>query len=182
MTGVCADADTAPASSTRVGVGALERGRGISAGEGARSSIGGGLGGSGGGAGLCSSAMCALGGMARGGGWGLGRDFVSAGSCWAIAGRVDSEIDGLPSVICMMNPLLLPDGASISNSGRPEGGLVVYRTLPLRPDPFFFKDDMVGSICKAPCEINNYDRRQTENPKEREGCGAADCLERGREQ
>ncbi len=49
----------------------------------------------------------------------------------------------------MRIPLLFPEGASISNSGKPDGGLVVYRVLPLRAGAFFLNEDMLGNICSA---------------------------------
>lgn len=61
----------------------------------------------------------------------------------------ESDGNGRLSVICMTRPLPLPEGASISNSGKPDGGLVVYRALPFRNGPFFLNDDMLGKACSA---------------------------------
>lgn len=136
-------------SSISVGVGTLERGKGRSAAEGARCCFGDGLGGLGGVVGLCSCATCAFGGIARGGGCGLclTAGGVSVGGSATV--RTDSVAEGRPSLIFMTSPLLFPDGASISNSGKPDGGLEVYRLLPLRTGPFFLNDDMLGKICSA---------------------------------
>lgn len=48
-----------------------------------------------------------------------------------------------------MKPFVLPEGWSISNSGRPACGLVVYFVLALRIGPFFRSDDIVGKSCRA---------------------------------
>ena len=141
-----------PPSSSSAGVGALDRGNGMFAGEGACSSARENVGGLGGVAGRCCSVMCAFWGIVRGGGCGFCR-----GEGWFVfceaGGGAASETEGRPSVICMTNPLLFPDGASISNSGNPEGGFVVYRVLPFRAGPFFLNDDMVGNICRDLSEV-----------------------------
>lgn len=42
------------------------------------------------------------------------------------------DVDGRPSVIDITTPLPFPAGLSISNSGNPDGGFVVYRVLIFR--------------------------------------------------
>lgn len=135
----------------------------MSAAEGARSCIGEGVSGLGGEAGLCSSAMCAFGGIARGGGWGFCRGFVCSVSSCVFVGGSDSEVEGRLSVICITNALFFPGGDNIPNSGKPDGGSVVYRALPLRAGPFFLNDDIVGNICRALSEAMTLDMKDGTN-------------------
>ncbi len=76
-------------SSMSVGVGALERGRGTSAADGARCCIGDGDNGLGGVVGLCSCTICALGGIARGGGCGLCKAARGVVTCGSTTVRTD---------------------------------------------------------------------------------------------
>jgi len=138
--------------STSVGVDKLECGKNTSAAEGVRCSFGDGVNGFSGVVGSCFSAMCALEGIARGGGCALCLAAGGVAVCGSATVRIDSDVEGRPSLICMTNPLLFPEGVSISNSGKPDGGLVVYRMLPFRTGPFFLNDDILGNICSARSE------------------------------
>ena len=120
----------------------LDRGKGTSAGEAARLARGDGVKGLGGVAGLRSSEMYALAGMARGGGCGFCREPCSAGTCVSAIEEGGPGGRGGASMICMMNPLLFPEGWSMSNCG-----LIAFLVLPLRTGRL--NDDVVGDICRA---------------------------------
>ena len=85
----------------------------------------------------------------RGGGCGFRRGSVGVVLFCIVEDCADSEFEGGPSMICTMKPLPFPEGDNISNSGNPFGGLVVYRVLLLREGTFFFREDIVGKLCKA---------------------------------
>ena len=110
----------------------LDRGSGMSAAEAARLGGGDWLAGLGPGDSTLGSCLtCALAGMVRGGGRVRGRGFCVSGDSGSDTSAIESS-DGRPSVTATTMPAVLPDGFSISNSGNPEGGLVVYRALSLR--------------------------------------------------
>lgn len=62
---------------------------------------------------------------------------------------------GGASVICMTKPFALPEGLSMSNSGKSAVGFLVYLVLPLCTGRL--KDDIVGNFCRANSEAIRED-------------------------
>ena len=94
--------------------------------------------------------MCALGGMARGGGCGFGLEV-----CVVVPGvsrmiECDPGGGGGASVICITKPFVLPNGGNMSNSGKPALGFVLYLGLPFCTGRLI--DDTVVGTCKAVSE------------------------------
>ena len=90
--------------------------------------------------------MCALGGMARGGGCSFGLEVCSVAPCVSKMIEVGPGGGGA-SVICITKLFVLPNGGNISNSGKPALGFVLYLGLPFCAGPLV--DDIMGGICKA---------------------------------
>ena len=93
--------------------------------------------------------MCALGGMARGGGcgFGFGLEVCSVVPCVCAVIGGGPGGGGGASVICITKPFVLPKGGNMSNSGKPALGFVLYLGLPFCTGRVI--DDIVGGICKA---------------------------------
>lgn len=66
---------------------------------------------------------------------------------WMTEGGAGGGGGGGASVICMMKPFVLPEGWSMSNSGKPAVGFLVYLVLPLCVGRL--NDDIVGNISRA---------------------------------